>query len=58
VAAPVQTVKEETYIVVPGDVLWRIAVKYNTTWKILSEYNKMSNPNLIFPGQAIKVPAK
>jgi 5'-nucleotidase len=58
VAAPVQTVKEETYIVVPGDVLWRIAVKYNTTWKILSEYNKMSNPNLIFPGQAIKVPVK
>jgi len=49
---------EVSYIVVSGDVLWKIAEKYNTTWQVLSEYNKLSNPNLIYPNQVIKVPAK
>lgn len=49
---------EVSYTVVPRDVLWKIAVKYNTTWQILSEYNKLANPNLIYPNQVIKVPTK
>ncbi len=60
--APVETVPEPaaevTYIVVSGDVLWKIAEKYNTTWEILTEYNNLSNPHLIFPDQAIKIPVK
>ncbi|MGD9567004.1 MAG: 5'-nucleotidase C-terminal domain-containing protein [Sedimentibacter sp.] len=55
--APAPTT-EVTYIVVSGDVLWRIAEKYNTTWQALAEYNSLANPNLIFPDQIIKVPAK
>ncbi|QSX07077.1 5'-nucleotidase C-terminal domain-containing protein [Sedimentibacter sp. zth1] len=47
-----------TYIVVSGDCLWRIAQKYNTTWQILAEYNKLKNPNLIFPNQIIVIPSK
>ncbi|WP_019229300.1 5'-nucleotidase C-terminal domain-containing protein [Sedimentibacter sp. B4] len=54
--APAQT--EVSYIVVSGDVLWKIAEKYNTTWEALAKYNNLSNPNLIFPNQVIKVPAK
>lgn len=46
---------EVTYIVVPGDVLWKIAEKYNTTWEALAKYNNLANPNLIFPDQVIKI---
>ncbi|WMJ77364.1 LysM peptidoglycan-binding domain-containing protein [Sedimentibacter sp. MB35-C1] len=60
--APVETVPEPaaevTYIVVSGDVLWKIAEKYDTTWEILTEYNNLANPHLIFPDQAIKIPVK
>jgi len=46
------------YIVKPGDVLWRIAKQYGTTWEKLVEINKLKNPHLIFPGQEIIVPAQ
>ena len=54
-----ETVAEEvTYIVVPGDVLWKIAAKYGYTYQELAEYNNIANPHLIFPDQVIKVPQK
>jgi len=56
--APAPAAEEVIYIVVPGDVLWKIAEKYNTTWETLAEYNNLANPHLIFPNQTIKVPAK
>lgn len=49
------TAKEISYIVVSGDVLWKIAAKYNTTWQELAEYNNIKNPHLIYPGQVIKI---
>lgn len=54
---PKVEVKEETYVVKPGDVLWKIAEKFNKTWEELAEFNKMKNPHLIFPGQHIMIPA-
>lgn len=53
-----EQVKEETYVVKAGDVLWKIAEKFNTTWEKLAEYNKLTNPHLIFPGQKILVPVE
>lgn len=50
--------KEETYVVNPGDVLWKIAKKFGLAWEKLSEYNKLANPHLIFPGQKILVPVQ
>lgn len=44
------------YIVKQGDTLSAIARKYNTTYQKLAEYNGISNPNLIYPGQVIKIP--
>ena len=44
------------YIVKQGDTLSAIARKYNTTYQVLAEYNSISNPNLIYPGQVIKIP--
>lgn len=48
---------EQAYTVEPGDSLWKIALKYNTTWQALAKYNNLVNPNLILPGQIIKIPA-
>lgn len=46
----------DTYTVVAGDVLWKIAEMYDTTWEALAELNAMDNPNLIFPGDVITLP--
>lgn len=56
--APTAPSEEVIYIVVPGDVLWKIAEKYGTTWEDLAKYNNLANPHLIFPDQVIKVPGK
>lgn len=50
-------VSEEVYTVKEGDTLSVIASKYNTTYQKLAEYNGIANPNLIYPGQKIKIPA-
>lgn len=44
-----------TYTVQPGDTLSDIALKYNTTYQHLAQINGISNPNLIYPGQVIKI---
>lgn len=57
--APTPEPKEDViYIVVSGDVLWRIAQKFGTTWQELAEYNNLANPHLIIVNQKIKIPAK
>ncbi|MBS3938340.1 MAG: 5'-nucleotidase C-terminal domain-containing protein [Peptococcaceae bacterium] len=53
---PVQPVQPVIYIVQPGDVLWRIAAKHNTTWEILARHNSLRNPHLIRPNQRIIIP--
>lgn len=47
---------ETVYIVQKGDTLSGIAAKYGTTWQVLAEYNKIANPNLIYPDQIIVIP--
>ena len=44
------------YVVKPGDVLWKIAEKFNTRWEELAEYNKLKNPHLIRINQIIYIP--
>ncbi|GAU77040.1 5'-nucleotidase C-terminal domain-containing protein [Fusibacter sp. 3D3] len=51
------SVKGSVYKVQSGDVLWKIAKKYHTTWQALQELNQLKNPNLIMPGQMLNVPA-
>ena len=51
------TTKETIYTVKSGDTLAKIAAKYNTTYQKLAEYNGISNPNLIYVGQKIKIPS-
>jgi len=45
-----------SYTVQAGDVLWKIAERYNTTYQELAEYNQIKNPHLIYVNQVIKIP--
>ena len=45
-----------TYTVKSGDTLYNIALKYNTTYQKLSEYNNIANPSIIYVGQKIRIP--
>ena len=57
IPTPTPTPSGETiYVVVKGDTLSRIASLYGTTYQKLAEYNGISNPNLIYPGQHIRIP--
>lgn len=47
--------KEEYYVVQKDDSLSQIAAKYGTTWQVLMHLNNIKNPNLIFPGERIRV---
>lgn len=47
----------KTHTVVPGDTLWKIAVKYQVgTSEIISANPQIKNPDLIYPGQAVTIP--
>ena len=43
------------YTIKPGDTLSGIASTYGTTWQWLAEVNGISEPNLIYPGNTIRV---
>ena len=46
-----------TYIIQPGDSLWKIAVKYQVgVSEIISLNPQFKNPNLIYPGQKVYIP--
>ncbi|MCL2165810.1 MAG: 5'-nucleotidase C-terminal domain-containing protein [Clostridiales bacterium] len=48
---------DAVYVVKSGDVLWRIAQSYGTTWQELQRINNLANPHLIYPGQMIILPS-
>lgn len=45
-----------TYVVQPGDTVSAIALKYGTSINELAQLNGIIDPNLIYPGQVIKLP--
>ena len=45
----------KTYTVQSGDSLSGIAARYGTTYQRLAQINGISNPNLIYAGQVIKI---
>jgi nucleoid-associated protein YgaU len=49
---------DEVYEIKKGDSLSKIAKQYGTTWQKIHEMNKdtIKNPDVIFPGQKIKIP--
>ena len=43
------------YTVQKGDTLWGIAQKYGTTYQEIARLSGIANPNLIYPGQRVRV---
>ncbi|MCD5410627.1 MAG: 5'-nucleotidase C-terminal domain-containing protein [Clostridiales bacterium] len=46
------------YVVEAGDMLWKIAKQFGTTWQELKSLNNLNDANLIIIGQELLVPAK
>jgi LysM repeat protein len=46
------------HIVKRGEYLKLIAARYGTTWQAIANLNNLKNPNLIYPGQRLKIPVK
>ena len=47
----------QTYYVQKGDTLRKIAAKFNTSVDLILQLNSIANPNVIYVGQAITLPA-
>lgn len=54
-SAPIQAPAANTYTVQSGDTLSSIASKFGTSYQTLASLNGISNPNLIYVGQALRV---
>ncbi len=48
---------ETVHVVQPGENLFRIALKYGLSTAYLASYNGITNPNLIYVGQRIRIPS-
>jgi len=46
-----------TYVVQPGDNLFRIALKFGLTFDVLARANGILNPNAIYVGQVLCIPS-
>ena len=47
---------ETTYIVKPGDNLYRIGLAYGISWVQIAEANGLDSPNMIIVGSELKIP--
>jgi LysM repeat protein len=46
----------DTYVVQPGDNLFRIALRYGMSHLQLAQYNSIANPSRIYVGQVLRIP--
>lgn len=53
---PPPNVCYKIHVVKRGEYLKQIARIYGTTWQALVQANNIKNPNLIFPGQRLRIP--
>jgi N-acetylmuramoyl-L-alanine amidase len=49
---------DRTYVVVGGDTLSGIGVRYGVNWQQLASYNHIANPNLIYINQVVCIPGR
>ncbi len=48
----------ETYLVKPGDTLWKISRMYNIPVDVIVKANNIANPDVLSPGQVLTLPFK
>jgi 5'-nucleotidase len=49
--------KYKVYTIQRGDALWKIARKFGHNWEELAEINNLENPDLIYTGKTLLIPA-
>ncbi|HEY8910359.1 MAG TPA: LysM peptidoglycan-binding domain-containing protein [Desulfosporosinus sp.] len=54
---PAPTPAPEVYVVKKGDTIYKIAKRHGTTMQAIILANNLRNPNLIYPGQILLIPA-
>jgi putative chitinase len=54
--APPSLPAPRTYVVRPGDTLFKIALRLNVSVRALIQANNIVNPNLVYVGQTLVVP--
>ena len=54
--APSGSAQGRTYTVQPGDSIWAIARRFGTTVDAIVKVNGIRNPELIYPGEVLKMP--
>lgn len=54
---PIPPTGGRIYIVDQGDTLFSIAINYNSNVETIAEINNIDNPDLIYPGQRLIIPA-
>lgn len=54
---PTPAPAQRTYVVQAGDNLFRIAIRFGTTYQALAAENGIANPRLIYVGQTLRIPA-
>ena len=47
--------RQVNYTVRPGDTLWNIAEKFDTSVNDIARYNGISDVNQIYPGQVLRI---
>jgi len=52
------TPTETTYVVKAGDTLWQIGMRYGVSAQAIADRNMLANPDRIYPGQTLIIPAK
>lgn len=50
--------RHHIYVVRKGDTVYKIAQMYGLDWRELAGYNRLGNPNLIYPGQRLFIPPR
>lgn len=56
VPPPPTPVQRQTYLVQPGDNLYRISLRFGVTMRALQEVNGIVNVNLLYAGQVLVIP--
>ncbi len=57
-AAPSSSAEQvRTHVVKRGEGLARIAAQYGISWQALAAFNNISNPDLIYAGMVLRIPA-
>lgn len=56
-AAAAATTCQAQYLVQPGDTLAKVGQRYNIKWSAIAQANSLTNPDRIYAGQTLCIPA-